>query len=354
MIAVCLLLLYLGIVRKFEPLLLVTIGFGGLLSNIPGVEIATGDGLLHLTYVVGITTGAFPLIIFMGVGALTDFGPLLANPKTLFLGAAAQFGIFATLLGALALTELGWMDFTLREAAAIGIIGGADGPTAIYVAGKLAPDLLGAIAVAAYSYMALVPLIQPPIMKLLTTESERKIQMVQLREVSTVERIFFPLVLLLLVALLLPSAAPLLGMLCFGNLMRECGVVDRLSNTTQNSLINIVTIFLGLAVGSKLSAEQFLDWRTLGILLLGMVAFAIGTASGLLMGKLLNKVSRTPINPLIGAAGVSAVPMAARVANKVGLEANPQNILLMHAMGPNVAGVIGSAVAAGIMIMFAS
>jgi len=354
MIAICLLLLYLGIVKKFEPLLLVTIGFGGLLSNIPGVEIATGNGLLHLTYVVGIETGVFPLIIFMGVGALTDFGPLLANPKTLFLGAAAQFGIFATLLGALGLTELGIMDFSLREAAAIGIIGGADGPTAIYVAGQLAPHLLGAIAVAAYSYMALVPLIQPPIMRLLTTEAERKIEMVQLREVSKTERIVFPLILLLLVALLLPSAAPLLGMLCFGNLMRECGVVDRLSDTTQNSLINIVTIFLGLSVGSKLSAEQFLDWSTLSILLLGMVAFAIGTASGLLMGKALNRISSTPINPLIGAAGVSAVPMAARVANKVGLEANPQNILLMHAMGPNVAGVIGSAVAAGIMIMFAS
>ena len=354
MIVVCLLLLYLGIVKKFEPLLLVTIGFGGLLSNIPGVEIATGDGLLHLSYVVGIETGAFPLIIFMGVGALTDFGPLLANPKTLFLGAAAQFGIFATLLGALGLTELGLMDFSLREAAAIGIIGGADGPTAIYVAGQLAPHLLGAIAVAAYSYMALVPLIQPPIMRLLTTEAERKIEMVQLREVTKAERIIFPLLLLLLVALLLPSAAPLLGMLCFGNLMRECGVVDRLSDTTQNSLINIVTIFLGLSVGSKLSAEQFLDWKTLSILLLGIVAFSIGTASGLIMGKILNKLSSTPINPLIGAAGVSAVPMAARVANKVGLEANPQNILLMHAMGPNVAGVIGSAVAAGIMIMFAS
>jgi oxaloacetate decarboxylase beta subunit len=354
MLAVCLLLLYLGIVKKFEPLLLVTIGFGGLLSNIPGVEIATGEGLLHLMYVVGIETGAFPLIIFMGVGALTDFGPLLANPKTLFLGAAAQFGIFATLLGALALSQIGVMDFTLREAAAIGIIGGADGPTAIYVAGKLAPHLLGAIAVAAYSYMALVPLIQPPIMKLLTTKAERKIEMVQMRVVSKAERIAFPLLLLLLVALLLPSAAPLLGMLCFGNLMRECGVVNRLSETTQNSLINTVTIFLGLAVGSKLQAEQFLDWSTLGILLLGMVAFAIGTAAGVLMGKLLNLVSSTPINPLIGAAGVSAVPMAARVANKVGLEANPQNILLMHAMGPNVAGVIGSAVAAGIMIMFVS
>ena len=354
MLAVCLGLLYLGIVRKFEPLLLVTIGFGGLLSNIPGVEIATGNGLLHLSYVVGIETGAFPLIIFMGVGALTDFGPLLANPRTLFLGAAAQFGIFATLLGALGLTHLGVMDFSLREAAAIGIIGGADGPTAIYVAGQLAPQLLGAIAVAAYSYMALVPLIQPPIMKLLTTEAERKIEMVQLREVSKAERIIFPLLLLLLVALLLPSAAPLLGMLCFGNLMRECGVVDRLSDTTQNALINIVTIFLGLAVGSKLSAAEFLVPSTLGILVLGMVAFAIGTASGVIMGKLLNKISTTPINPLIGAAGVSAVPMAARVANKVGLEANPHNILLMHAMGPNVAGVIGSAVAAGIMIMFAS
>ncbi len=354
MLGVCLLLLYLGIVRKFEPLLLVTIGFGGLLSNIPGVEIATGDGLLHLSYVVGIETGAFPLIIFMGVGALTDFGPLLANPRTLFLGAAAQFGIFATLLGALGLTELGWMDFSLREAAAIGIIGGADGPTAIYVAGQLAPNLLGAIAVAAYSYMALVPLIQPPIMKLLTTESERKIEMVQLRTVSRTERIIFPLLLLLLVGLLLPTAAPLLGMLAFGNLMRECGVVNRLSDTTQNALINIVTIFLGLAVGSKLSAAQFLVPSTLGILLLGMVAFAIGTASGVLMGKMLNKISTQPINPLIGAAGVSAVPMAARVANKVGLDANPHNILLMHAMGPNVAGVIGSAVAAGIMIMFAS
>ena len=354
MIGICLLLLYLGIARKFEPLLLVTIGFGGLLSNIPGAEIATGDGLLHLTYVVGIETGVFPLIIFMGVGALTDFGPLLANPKTLFLGAAAQFGIFATLLGALGLTSLGIADFSLRDAAAIGIIGGADGPTAIYVAGKLAPELLGAIAVAAYSYMALVPLIQPPIMRALTSESERKIEMRQLREVSKTERIVFPIMLLLAVALFLPSAAPLIGMLAFGNLMRECGVVDRLSDTTQNALINIVTIFLGLSVGSKLSADAFLDWNTIYILLLGIVAFAIGTASGVLMGKLMNALSKQPINPLIGAAGVSAVPMAARVANRVGLESNPQNILLMHAMGPNVAGVIGSAVAAGIMIMFTS
>ena len=354
MLGVCLLLLYLGIARKFEPLLLVTIGFGGLLSNIPGAGIAEPGGLLYLAYEVGIKSGAFPLIIFMGVGALTDFGPLLANPRTLFLGAAAQFGIFATLLGALALTEIGVMEFTVREAAAIGIIGGADGPTAIYVAGMLAPQLLGAIAVAAYSYMALVPLIQPPIMRALTTEAERKIEMVQLREVSKTERIVFPLLLLLLVGLLLPTAAPLLGMLAFGNLMRECGVVERLSNTTQNALINIVTIFLGLAVGSKLSAEQFLVPSTLGILVLGMVAFAIGTAAGVLMGKLMNRMSRQPINPLIGAAGVSAVPMAARVANKMGLEANPHNILLMHAMGPNVAGVIGSAVAAGIMIMFVS
>jgi len=287
----------------------------------------------------------------MGVGAMTDFGPLLANPKTLFLGAAAQFGIFATLLGAVALTQFGIMDFTLAEAAAIGIIGGADGPTAIYVASQLAPQLLGAIAVAAYSYMALVPLVQPPIMRALTTKEERAIVMTQLREVTQLERILFPLVLVLLVGLLLPSAAPLLGMFCLGNLMRESGVVDRLSDTTQNALINIVTIFLGLAVGSKLSAEQFLVPSTLGILVLGMVAFAIGTASGVLMAKLMNRLSTNKVNPLIGAAGVSAVPMAARVANKVGLEANPQNFLLMHAMGPNVAGVIGSAVAAGIMIM---
>lgn len=351
MIIVSLVLLYLAIAKKFEPLLLVTIGFGGLMSNIPGVEIATGEGLLHLIYVVGIETGAFPLLIFMGVGAMTDFGPVLANPKTFLLGAAAQFGIFATLLGALVLNSLGWMDFSLSQAAAIGIIGGADGPTAIFVAGKLAPELLGAIAIAAYSYMALVPIIQPPIMKALTNEEERKIVMVQLREISQLERIVFPLLLLLLVAFLLPSAAPLLGMFCFGNLMRECGVVDRLADTTRNALINIVTIMLGLGVGSKLQAENFLTAETLGILVLGMLAFAIGTASGVLMAKLMNRLSASPINPLIGAAGVSAVPMAARVVNKVGLEANGQNYLLMHAMGPNVAGVIGSAVAAGLMIM---
>jgi sodium ion-translocating decarboxylase beta subunit len=354
MIVIGLLLLYLAIVKGFEPLLLVPIGFGGILANIPGVDIAVGDGILYQLYSLGIETGLFPLLIFMGVGAMTDFGPLLANPKTLFLGAAAQFGIFATLLGALALSQWGVFDFTAAEAAAIGIIGGADGPTAIYVAGQLAPHLLGAIAVAAYSYMALVPLIQPPIMKLLTTQRERGIEMRQLREVSQREKILFPLMLLLLVALLVPSAAPLLGMFCFGNLMRECGVVNRLSDTTQNALINIVTIFLGLAVGSKLRADQFLVIETLGILVLGMVAFCIGTATGVLMAKLMNLVIKTPINPLIGAAGVSAVPMAARVASKVGLEANPNNFLLMHAMGPNVAGVIGSAVAAGVLIEFVS
>ncbi len=352
MLLVGILLLYLAIIKNFEPLLLLPIGFGAILANIPGAGIAEGSGILHVFYVVGIESGAFPLIIFMGVGALTDFGPLLANPKTLLLGAAAQFGIFATLLGAIGLTAMGVFDFSLTDAAAIGIIGGADGPTSIYVASKLAPDLLGAIAVASYSYMALVPLIQPPIMRALTTEKERQIEMVQLRKVSKAEKIIFPIMLLMLVALLLPDAAPLLGMFAFGNLMKESGVVDRLSDTTQNALINIVTIFLGLAVGSKLMADKFLQLDTLGILLLGMVAFAIGTACGLLMAKLMNVFSKNKINPLIGSAGVSAVPMAARVSNKVGLEANPHNFLLMHAMGPNVAGVIGSAISAGIMIQF--
>ncbi len=358
MIAIGLSLLFLAIRKGFEPLLLVPIGFGCILVNIPEAGFSNkpteteAGGLLYYFFHIGIASGGiFPLFIFMGVGAMTDFGPLLANPKTLLLGAAAQFGIFATLLGAVALNsfDIGF-NFSLKEAAAIAIIGGADGPTAIFVAGKLAPELLGAIAVAAYSYMALVPLIQPPIMRALTTEEERAIVMTQLRDVSRTEKIFFPLMLLLLVALLLPSAAPLLGMFCFGNLMRECGVVDRLSDTAQNALINIVTIFLGLAVGSKLSADKFLDMNTLGILILGIIAFCIGTAAGLLMGKLMNRLSGGKINPLIGAAGVSAVPMAARVANKVGLEANPQNFLLMHAMGPNVAGVIGSAVAAGVML----
>ncbi|MDX1733533.1 MAG: sodium ion-translocating decarboxylase subunit beta [Halioglobus sp.] len=403
MIVIGLLLLFLAIRRNFEPLLLVPIGFGGILANIPGAGLAYSavenavlggspelllqmaaalgdsgrevvyayadadarartlvehlaadagfkDGMLYTFYTVAIASGVAPLVIFMGVGAMTDFGPLLANPKTLFLGAAAQFGIFATVLGAAGLTALGVMDFSIADAAAIGIIGGADGPTAIYVSSVLAPDLLGAIAVAAYSYMALVPLIQPPIMRALTTEEERKIEMVQLRPVSQQEKIVFPLVLLILVALLLPAAAPLLGMFCFGNLMRECGVVDRLSDTAQNALINITTIFLGLSVGSKLVADKFLDVSTLGILGLGIIAFGIGTASGVLIARMMNRFSATPINPLIGSAGVSAVPMAARVSNRVGLESNPHNFLLMHAMGPNVAGVIGSAVAAGVMI----
>ena len=352
MLLVGILLIYLAIVKKFEPLLLLPIGFGALLSNIPGANLAVDGGILHLFYIVGIESGAFPLIIFMGVGALTDFGPLLANPKTLLLGAAAQFGIFATLLGAVGLSVIGVFDFSLKQAAAIGIIGGADGPTSIYVASILAPELLGAIAVASYSYMALVPLIQPPIMRAMTSEKERKIKMVQLREVSKMEKIVFPIILLLLVALLLPAAAPLIGMFAFGNLMKESGVVDRLSDTTQNALINIVTIFLGLAVGSKLMADKFLQLDTLGILLLGLVAFSIGTMCGLLMAKMMNVFSKNKINPLIGSAGVSAVPMAARVSNKVGLEADSNNFLLMHAMGPNVAGVIGSAIAAGIMIQF--
>ena len=343
------LLLFLAIKKGFEPLLLLPIGFGAILSNIPVAGISQEGGLLYFLY-YGIKLGIFPLLIFMGVGAMTDFGPMLANPKTLLLGAAAQFGIFASLLGALALNAVPGLEFTLRDAAAIGIIGGADGPTAIYVASKLAPDLLGAIAVAAYSYMALVPLIQPPIMRALTTEAERKIEMQQLRHVSKTEKILFPLILLLLSILLLPSSTPLVGMFALGNLMNSCGVVDRLSQTAQNELINIVTIFLGLAVGSKLSAEAFLQIKTLGILALGAVAFAIGTASGVIMAKIMNRFSDTPINPLIGAAGVSAVPMAARVANKIGLESNRHNFLLMHAMGPNVAGVIGSAVAAGVLL----
>ena len=407
MILVGLLLIYLAINKKFEPLLLLPIGFGALLTNIPEIGLSMSPiekliyannpseisaviselsinglnlseflknasfselqllnitaqnlgyspGILYIFYETAIGSGIAPLLIFMGVGAMTDFGPLLANPKTLILGAAAQFGIFATVMGALLLDYYGLIEFTLKQAAATGIIGGADGPTAIYVSSILAPELLGPIAVAAYSYMALVPLIQPPIMKALTTENERTISMVQLRNVSQKEKIVFPIMLFLLVGLLLPSAAPLLGMLCLGNLMKESLVVDRLSDVAQNSLINIVTIFLGLSVGSKLAADKFLSPETLGILILGMVAFAIGTAAGVLVAKLINVFSKTKINPLIGAAGVSAVPMAARVVNKVGLEYNSQNHLLMHAMGPNIAGVIGSAVAAGVMIKYLS
>ena len=343
MVFICLFLLWLGIKKQFEPLLLVPIAFGGLLANFP-----CDHSFQEFIYKVGIDPqiGIFPLIIFMGVGAMTDFGPLLANPKTALLGGAAQFGIFGALILALAL------GFTLPQAGSIGIIGGADGPTSIFVTSRLAPDLLGAIAVAAYSYMALVPLIQPPIMRALTTAEERKIQMSQLREVSQREKIAFPLVVLVLCAIFLPDACPLVGMLAFGNLCRECGVVERLSNTMQNALINIVTIFLGLAVGLKLQFDHFLTLETLKILVLGILAFSIATAAGVLMAKLMNFFSPKDkkINPLIGAAGVSAVPMAARVANKVGLEENPQNFLLMHAMGPNVAGVIGSAVAAGILL----
>ncbi len=350
MIAVGGLLIFLAIHKGFEPLLLIPIGFGGILANIPVAAIAGPDGLLGILYHTGIETGVFPLLIFMGVGAMTDFGPLLARPSLMILGAAAQFGIFFTLFGAIAMNLVPGIEFSMADAAAIAIIGGADGPTAIYVGSRLAPDLLGAIAVAAYSYMALVPIIQPPIMKLLTTEEERKTKMTQLRKVSKLERILFPLILLLVTLLLLPSATPLVGMLCFGNLLKESGVVDRLSNTAQNELINIVTIFLGLSVGSKLAADKFLSAETLGILLLGMIAFSIGTAAGLVMGKIMYRVTEKSVNPLIGAAGVSAVPMAARVANKIGLQANPQNFLLMHAMGPNVAGVIGSAVAAGVLL----
>jgi oxaloacetate decarboxylase beta subunit len=350
MMIVGLSLLFLAIRKGFEPLLLLPIGFGAILANIPNAGFTDEGGLLYYIYHVGIETGLFPLLIFMGVGAMTDFGALIANPKTLLLGAAAQFGIFFTLFGAIMLNLIPGMGFTLADASSIAIIGGADGPTAIFLAGKLSPDLLGAIAVAAYSYMALVPIIQPPIMKLMTSESERQIVMSQLREVSKVEKICFPLGVLMMTVLFLPAASPLVGMFCLGNLMRESGVVDRLSQTAQNELINIVTIMLGLGVGSKLKAETFLTVETLGILGLGAVAFSVGTAGGVLMAKMLNRFSSSPINPLIGAAGVSAVPMAARVVNKVGLESNPQNFLLMHAMGPNVAGVLGSAVAAGILL----
>ena len=352
MILVGLLLIYLAIAKGFEPLLLLPIGFGAILTNIPAAGIALGPmpgqpaGFLYYFYTVGVQSGVFPLLIFMGVGAMTDFGPLLANPKTALLGAAAQFGIFIALMGALAMGGL----FNLQDAASIGIIGGADGPTAIFLSSRLSPNLLGAIAVAAYSYMALVPIIQPPIMRLCTTKAERAIEMKQLRHVSKAEKIVFPIMVLVLCILLLPSATPLIGMLMLGNLMKESCVVDRLSDTAQNALINIVTIMLGLAVGSKLAADKFINVQTLGILGLGLAAFCIGTAAGVVLAKIMNKFSKDQINPLIGSAGVSAVPMAARVSNKIGLEANPNNFLLMHAMGPNVAGVIGSAVAAGVLL----
>lgn len=379
MIAVGLLLIRLAVARGFEPLLLIPIGTGAVLSNIPFAEIAARTvqrlgadgqvvvnvygGFIGQFYELGIASGLFPLLIFLGVGAMTDFGPLLANPKTLLLGAAAQFGIFFALFGTVLLENISGFSFVTSQGAApladsilhvagsIGIIGGADGPTAIFTTARLAPNYLGPIAVAAYSYMALVPIIQPPIMKALTTRRERRITMEQLRHVSKAERIIFPILVLVICILLLPSATPLVGMLMFGNLLKECMVTDRLSDTAQNALMNTVTIMLGLSVGSKMSADVFLNLTTLGILLLGLIAFMVGTAAGVLLAKLMNKLSpKHPINPLIGAAGVSAVPMAARVANKVGLEENPNNYLLMHAMGPNVAGVIGSAVAAGVLL----
>lgn len=364
MIVVACVLFYLAIVKKFEPLLLLPIAFGMLLTNLPGAGLfhpelfdgghvhweaftnANNIGLLDYLY-LGVKLGIYPCIIFIGVGAMTDFGPLLANPKSFLLGAAAQLGIFATFLGALAL------GFTYAEAGSIGIIGGADGPTAIYLTSKLAPGLLGPIAVAAYSYMALVPVIQPPIMKALTTQKEREIVMKQLRKVSKKEKIVFPIVVTIFVSLLLPSAAPLIGCLMLGNLMRECGVVERLSKTVQNELMNICTIFLGISVGATtILAAAFLNLQTLAILVIGVLAFSIGSAGGVLLAKFMNLFTKNKINPLIGSAGVSAVPMAARVSQNVGQEANPGNFLLMHAMGPNVAGVIGSAVAAGILLSF--
>ena len=359
MILVGFLLLYLAIKKGFEPLLLIPIGMGCILSNIPYAYIASVDptsthaaaGFIKILYDAGIETGLFPVLIFMGVGSMTDFGPLIANPKTLLLGAAAQLGIFTALLVALLLSYIPGINFDLAVAGSIGIIGGADGPTAIYVTSRLAPSYLGSIAVAAYSYMALVPVIQPPIMKALTSEKERKIRMSQLRPVSKIEKIIFPVMVITICAILLPSAAPLIGALMFGNLAKQCGVIGRLADTMENALMNIVTICLGLSVGSKMAADRFLNLETLGILFLGMVAFGIGTAGGVLLAKLMNKLDpKHPINPLIGAAGVSAVPMAARVASKVGQEADSQNFLLMHAMGPNVAGVIGSAVAAGTLL----
>ena len=361
MIAIGCLLLYLAIVKQFEPLLLLPIAMGMILTNIPDAglfhselfagghvhwaEMAENAGLLDYLY-LGVKLGIYPCLIFVGVGAMTDFGPLLANPKSLLLGAAAQIGIFVTFLSAIA------MGFTPEQAASIGIIGGADGPTAIFLTSKLAPELLGPIAVAAYSYMALVPVIQPPIMRALTTKKEREIEMKQLRMPSKTEKIIFPIVVIIIVSLILPSAASLIGCLMLGNLMKECGVVDRLAKTVQNELMNIVTIFLGITVGATATADAFLNVQTLMILSVGIVAFGMGSAGGVLLAKFMNLFLKEKINPLIGSAGVSAVPMAARVSQNVGQEANPSNFLLMHAMGPNVAGVIGSAVAAGILLSF--
>ncbi len=347
MIAIACTLLYLAVNKGYEPYLLIPIAFGMLLVNMPLAGLMHKGGLLYYLY-QGTKIGVYPPLIFLCVGAGTDFGPLIANPKSVLLGAAAQFGIFSTFIGAILFGFMG------PEAASIGIIGGADGPTALYLTSKLAPDLLGPIAVAAYSYMALVPIIQPPIMKLLTTEEQRKVKMEQLRPVSKTEKVVFPIVVAIFSILLLPSSAPLIGMLMFGNLIREAGVVEKLSYTAQNSLLYIVTILLGITVGAKAEAEIFLRAETLLIIALGLAAFSVGTATGLIFGRIMHKLSGGKINPLIGAAGVSAVPMAARVVQKVGQKENPSNFLLMHAMGPNVAGVIGSAIAAGILLMFFS
>jgi oxaloacetate decarboxylase beta subunit len=351
MVAVGFLIIYLGAVKNFEPLLLIPIGFGTVFVNIPFAGMGNAPhGMLHIIYEGGVGNEFFPMLIFMGIGAMTDFGPLIANPKTALLGAAAQFGVFGTLFGIAVANYLPGVAFNLKEACAVAIIGGADGPTTIYLAAKLAPHLLATVAVAAYSYMALVPMIQPPIMKLLTTREERRIKMKQLRPVSQVEKMAFPIVTFSLSILLLPSAAPLIGCLMFGNFIRECGIVERLSKTLQNELINIVSIFLSLGVGSQMTPEKFLNPSSLIIVVMGLVAFAIATGTGVLVAKFMNLFLKEKINPLIGSAGVSAVPMAARVSNKVGLEEDPGNFLLMHAMGPNVAGVIGTAIAAGVMI----
>jgi oxaloacetate decarboxylase beta subunit len=362
MVCVGFLIVYLGAAKGFEPILLIPIGFGIIFVNIPGAglgnaavlgangEIEHAAGFLNIIYEAGVGNEFFPLIIFIGIGAMTDFGPLIANPKTALLGAASQFGVFGTLFGISLANFIPGVTFNLKEACAVAIIGGADGPTTIYIAAKLAPHLLATVAVAAYSYMALVPLIQPPIMKLLTTKEERLIRMKQLRPVSRIEKIIFPLVVLLLTILLLPAAAPLIGCLMFGNFLKEIGVVDRLSKTAQNELMNIVSMFLSLGVGSQMTPEKFLNPSSLIIVAMGLVAFSIATATGVIVAKIMNLFLKEKINPLIGSAGVSAVPMAARVSNKVGLESDPGNFLLMHAMGPNVAGVIGTAIAAGVMI----
>ncbi len=351
LIAIGFLIIYLGAAKGFEPLLLIPIGFGTVFVNIPGGGMyAEHSGMLKIIYDAGVGNEFFPMLIFMGIGAMTDFGPLIANPKTALLGGAAQFGVFVTLFGVALMNLVHGVDYNMFEACAIAIIGGADGPTSIYVAGKLAPHMMAVIAVAAYSYMALVPMIQPPIMKLLTTKHERSIKMKQLRYVSKAEKILFPILLLILAIAFIPSAAPLIGMLAFGNFVKQCGVVDRLSKTMENEMLNIVSILLSLGVGSQMTPEKILNPNAVGIIVLGLIAFCVATAGGVLMAKIMNLFLKEKINPLIGSAGVSAVPMAARVSNKVGQEYDPSNFLLMHAMGPNVSGVIGTAIAAGVFI----